>query len=63
ENTLFAKSTPMVIVLMETSSSADGCVATPSWPSRPKGEEVSFYSFEADGFAVADGLHAWVEQA
>jgi len=20
---------------METSSSADGCVATPSWPSRP----------------------------
>jgi hypothetical protein len=32
---LFAKSTPMVIVLMETSSSADGCVATPSWPSRP----------------------------
>src|SRR5690349_7470081 len=44
ENTLFAKSTPRVIVLMETSSSADGCVATPSWPSRPQGEEVSFYS-------------------
>ena len=36
----------MVIVLMETSSSADGCVETPSWPSRPKGEEVSFYSSE-----------------
>jgi hypothetical protein len=34
----------MVIVLMETSSSVDGCVATPSWPSRPQGEEVSFYS-------------------
>jgi hypothetical protein len=31
---------------METSSSADGSVATPSWPSRPKGEEVSFYSFK-----------------
>ncbi|MGB3463097.1 MAG: hypothetical protein WBA33_14140, partial [Rhodanobacter lindaniclasticus] len=44
--TLFAKSTPRVIVLMETSSSADGCVATPSWPSRPIGEEVSFYSFK-----------------
>jgi hypothetical protein len=53
ENTLFAKSTPRVIVLMETSSSADGRVATPSWPSRPKGEEVSFYSFKADGFAAA----------
>jgi hypothetical protein len=50
---LFAKSTPMVIVLMETSSSVDGCFATPSWPSRPKGEEVSFYSFKADGFAAA----------
>jgi hypothetical protein len=53
ENMLFAKSTPMVIVLMETSSSADGSVVTPSWPSRPKGEEVSFYSFEADGSAAA----------
>ncbi|HWG88434.1 MAG TPA: hypothetical protein VN679_11690, partial [Candidatus Acidoferrales bacterium] len=53
ENTFFAKSTPRVIVLMETSSSADGCVATPSWPSRPKEGEVSFYSFEADGFAAA----------
>jgi hypothetical protein len=53
ENKLFAQSTPRVIVLMETSSSADGCVATPSWPSRLKGEEVSFYSFKADGFAAA----------
>jgi hypothetical protein len=25
----------------------------PSWPLRPKGEEVSFYSFEADGSAAA----------
>ena len=44
--TVFAKSTPMVIVLMETSSSADGSVTTPSWPSRPKGGEASFYSFK-----------------
>ncbi len=34
EHTLFAKSTPMVIVRMATSSSVDGCVAKPSWPSR-----------------------------
>jgi hypothetical protein len=32
----------MVIVLMETSPSVDGCRATPSWPSRPIGGEVSF---------------------
>lgn len=35
ENAFFAKSTPMVIVRMETSSSVDGRDATPSWPSRP----------------------------
>ena len=42
ENTCFAKSTPRVIVLMETSSSADGCVATPSWPSMPQGRKSLF---------------------
>jgi hypothetical protein len=40
----------MVIVLMETCSSADGCYATPSWPARPKGAKVSFYSFNDDSF-------------
>ena len=36
----------MVIVLRETSPSADGRVATPSWPARLKGQEISFYSLK-----------------
>ena len=46
QNRCFAKSAPMVIVLMETPFSADGCVVTPSRPLRPQGEEASFYSFK-----------------
>ncbi|MGH8182178.1 MAG: hypothetical protein ACREPH_00780, partial [Rhodanobacteraceae bacterium] len=42
ENTCFAKSTPMVIVLMETSSSADGY--DHHGPRGRYDEEVSFYS-------------------
>src|SRR5690606_21558816 len=37
EKTFFARSTPMVIVLTETSPSADGCVETPSWHAGSSG--------------------------
>jgi hypothetical protein len=37
---------------METSSAVDGRVATPSWPTRPKGGEVSFLLVQADGYAA-----------
>lgn len=51
QQALSARSTPRVIVRLETSPSVDGCFATPSWPSRPHEEEVSFYSFKVDGYA------------
>src|SRR4051812_44449901 len=52
EKTHFAKSTPIVIVLTETSPSADGCFATPSWPSRPLDAGSLFLLIRADGYAA-----------